>query len=67
MKNKNFYYEIIVRVSKDGEMGCDSFSLIDNDNQIQILDLLLTIKDKEKLLKVLDILGSPADWCTIVK
>lgn len=61
MKNKNFYYEIIVRVSKDGEMGCDSFSLIDNDNQIQILDLLLTIKDKEKLLKVLDILGSPAD------
>lgn len=60
LKNKHFYHEIIIRVPKDGEMGCDSFSLIHNDNQVLILELLHTIQDKDQLLRLLNIVGSPA-------
>lgn len=56
--NKLFYPEIIIHVPNDE--GCDSYSLIDNDNQVLMLELLKTIQDKKQLLRLLEIIGSPA-------
>lgn len=58
-KDNNFYFEVLVHVPT--ENGCECFSLIDHEqNQVKTLEFLQTIQDKQKLLDVLNIIGSPA-------
>lgn len=58
-RDNNFYFEVLIRVPN--EHGCDSFSLIDDEeNQIKTLEFLQSIDDKQKLLDVLHSVASPA-------